>query len=253
MTDTGTEAAIWALLNRAPYSEYGFRRRVSLGQHVVSFFSHQLGLVIDLPPEPARADAAVDARRDAWLRRQGYQLLQWDAGSLADLSAAEAQLRRALEQSATATPKQDATYMARALELAGQARQAGEVPVGAVVVRDGEILGEGYNQPIAGHDPCAHAEIIALRAAGLAARNYRLDGCSIYVTLEPCVMCAGAITHARCARLVFGAEDPRAGAVHSRYSVIAQPQLNHRVDWRGGVMAQECAALLQAFFDERRR
>ena len=128
--------------------------------------------------------------------------------------------------------------MARALELAGQARQAGEVPVGAVVVRDGEILGEGYNQPIAGHDPCAHAEIIALRAAGLAARNYRLDGCSIYVTLEPCVMCAGAITHARCARLVFGAEDPRAGAVHSRYSVIAQPQLNHRVDWRGGVMAQ---------------
>ena len=143
--------------------------------------------------------------------------------------------------------------MGRALALAQQAAEAGEVPVGAVVVRDGQIVGEGWNQPILRHDPSAHAEIVALRAAGQTESNYRLPGVTLYVTLEPCAMCAAAIIHARVQRLVFGADDPRAGAVHSLYDLISNPQLNHRVDYHGGVLADDCGALLRSFFRARRR
>lgn len=142
--------------------------------------------------------------------------------------------------------------MQHALRLAQRAAAEGEVPVGAVVVRDGVILGEGWNQPVQRHDPSAHAEIIALRAAATAAGNYRLNGCTLYVTLEPCIMCAGAMTHARIQRLVFGAPDPKAGAVNAVYDVISQPRLNHRVDWTGGVLEADCARLLREFFRERR-
>lgn len=142
--------------------------------------------------------------------------------------------------------------MRHALKLAQRAQELGEVPVGAVIVRDGEVVAEGWNQPIAAHDPSAHAEMVAMREAARALRNYRLTGLTLYVTLEPCIMCAGAIIHARLARLVFGAPDPRAGAVHSLYDVISQPRLNHRPEWAGGVLADECGAILQEFFRARR-
>ncbi|WP_051361915.1 tRNA adenosine(34) deaminase TadA [Solimonas soli] len=146
----------------------------------------------------------------------------------------------------------DEIFMRHALLLARRAQLAGEVPVGALVVREGRIVGEGWNRPIAGHDPSAHAEMLALRAAAQKLGNYRLTGSTLYVTLEPCVMCAGAIVHARVQRLVFGAWDPKAGAVSSVYDVIATPKLNHRVDWHGGVLEASCAELLRGFFRERR-
>ena len=146
----------------------------------------------------------------------------------------------------------DERWMRHALKLARRAQELGEVPVGAVVVDGGEVVAEGWNQPIASHDPSAHAEMVAMRAAAATRKNYRLGGLTLYVTLEPCAMCAGAIIHARIARLVFGAADPKAGAVHSVYDLIALPKLNHRVDWAGGVLAAECGALLQEFFRARR-
>jgi tRNA(adenine34) deaminase len=142
--------------------------------------------------------------------------------------------------------------MSRALELAREAAVRGEVPVGALVVRDDTVLGEGANRPIAAHDPTAHAEIEALRAAGRAAGDYRLAGATLYVTLEPCIMCAAAIVHARIARVVFGAWDPRAGAAGSIADIFAIPALNHRVDAFGGVLSDECGELLRQFFEERR-
>ena len=142
--------------------------------------------------------------------------------------------------------------MRHALKLARRAQELGEVPVGAVIVKGDEVVAEGWNQPIASHDPSAHAEMVAMREAAATLKNYRLGGLTLYVTLEPCVMCAGAIIHARIARLVFGASDPRAGAVHSLYDIIARPRLNHRPEWTGGVLTEECGALLQEFFRARR-
>jgi tRNA(adenine34) deaminase len=143
-------------------------------------------------------------------------------------------------------------FMRRALQLAAEAEMRGEVPVGAVLVRDQAILAEGANRPIASHDPTAHAEIEALRAGGRALESYRLTDTTLYVTLEPCVMCASAIVHARVRRLVFGAWDPRAGAAGSVIDVFALPGLNHRVDVFGGVLMEECSQLLDRFFAARR-
>ncbi len=142
--------------------------------------------------------------------------------------------------------------MSEALTLAMSAGQAGEVPVGAVVVGGGQIIGRGYNAPISSHDPSAHAEIQALRAAALALRNYRLTGCTLYVTLEPCAMCAGAIQHARIARVVFGAADPKTGACGSVVNLFAEPMLNHHTRIEGGMLAQQCGEMLTNFFRERR-
>ena len=148
----------------------------------------------------------------------------------------------------------DERWMRHALKLARRAQELGEVPVGAVIIdAKGEVVAEGWNQPIASHDPSAHAEMIAMRAAAAALRNYRLNGLTLYVTLEPCVMCAGAIIHARLGRLVYGATDPKAGGVNSVYDVISNPRLNHRLDWTGGVLADECGAVLQEFFRARRQ
>ncbi len=147
---------------------------------------------------------------------------------------------------------QDIDWMRRALALAARAEVEGEVPVGAVIVRDGVVLGEGWNQPIGQRDPTAHAEILALRAAGLQAGDYRLGGATLYVTLEPCPMCAAACAHARIARLVFGAWDPRQGAAGSAFDLVNAPALNHRVDAFGGVLAEECGGILQRFFAGRR-
>ena len=143
--------------------------------------------------------------------------------------------------------------MRAALELALEAQAAGEVPVGAVVVRDGEIIGRGYNHPISARDPTAHAEIAALRQAAACADNYRLGGCDIYVTLEPCVMCAGAILHARIARLFYGARDPKTGACGSVSDPFADPRLNHHTAVFGGTLQEETGAVLRAFFAARRK
>ncbi|MGD8977658.1 MAG: tRNA adenosine(34) deaminase TadA [Gammaproteobacteria bacterium] len=147
---------------------------------------------------------------------------------------------------------QDERFMGRALELAGRAREEGEVPVGAVLVRDGEIIGEGWNRPIASHDASAHAEIQAIRSAGSAIGNYRLGGSTLYVTLEPCAMCAGAMVHARIARLVYGAQDPKTGAAGSVFDLVRAPALNHQLDVDSGVMAEDCGELLRDFFRQRR-
>jgi tRNA(adenine34) deaminase len=149
--------------------------------------------------------------------------------------------------------KTDVDYMRMALDAARGAAAAGEVPVGAVLVQGDAILAVAANRPIAGHDPTAHAEIEALRAGGKACGAYRLGGTTLYVTLEPCVMCASAIVHARVARLVFGAWDPKAGAAGSTLDVFALPHMNHRVDVFGGVLMEECAQLLSGFFEARRR
>ena len=142
--------------------------------------------------------------------------------------------------------------MLAALEQARKAQDAGEVPVGAVVVKDGEIVGAGFNAPISGHDPSAHAEMQALRAAGKALGNYRLPGCVLYVTLEPCAMCVGAMLHARIARLVYGAADLKTGACGSVIDLFSEPKLNHHATVTPGVMAEECAAPLREFFAEKR-
>ncbi len=142
--------------------------------------------------------------------------------------------------------------MRAALELAREAAAVDEVPVGAVVVVNGEIVGRGFNQPIRRHDPTCHAEIMALRDAADRLGNYRLPGSSLYVTLEPCVMCTGAIMHARVGRVVFGARDPKTGAAGSVVDLYAEGRLNHHAEIEGGVLAEECAALLSGFFAARR-
>lgn len=146
----------------------------------------------------------------------------------------------------------DERWMLLALELADRAAALDEVPVGAVVVRDGELLGEGWNQVISAADPTAHAEVVALRAAARHVGNYRLPGATLFVTLEPCAMCAGAMVHARIAQLVFAAAEPKAGVACSRCQLLDAPWLNHQVSWRGGVLAQASTERLQAFFRARR-
>ena len=146
----------------------------------------------------------------------------------------------------------DDSFMRSALSEAREARRRGEVPVGAVVVQDGAVVGEGFNQPIGSHDPTAHAEIVALRDAGRRTGNYRLTGATLYVTIEPCQMCVGAMIHARIARVVYGATEPRAGAIESAMRAHEHPSLNHRMTAEGGVLADECRAVMQGFFQERR-
>jgi tRNA(adenine34) deaminase len=146
----------------------------------------------------------------------------------------------------------DDVFMRVALELASEARRRGEVPVGAVVVADGLVIGEGYNQPIGAHDPTAHAEIVAMRDAAKRLGNYRLTGADLYVTIEPCQMCVGAMVHARIARVIYGATEPKAGAIESAMRAHEHPALNHRLEAVGGVLGEECGALIQSFFEERR-
>lgn len=147
----------------------------------------------------------------------------------------------------------DEFWMRQAIALAHRAQLEGEVPVGAVLVRDGELLGEGWNSPIGRHDPSAHAEILALRQAGSRVGNYRLPGTTLYVTLEPCPMCAGAIIQARVARVIYGAPDPKAGAAGSRFDLLpSDHRFNHRTQCVGGLLAEECGQLLRSFFAARR-
>lgn len=147
----------------------------------------------------------------------------------------------------------DAIYMQQAISQARNAWALGEVPVGALIVKDGQVIATGFNQPIGNHDPTAHAEIMALRAAAAILGNYRLPGCEMYVTLEPCAMCAGAMMHARLARVVFGASDPKTGACGSVLNLFEQEKLNHHTELTAGVLAEECGTLLKEFFAERRQ
>lgn len=151
-----------------------------------------------------------------------------------------------------ASPHTDDDFMREALLLAQEGWKAGEVPVGALVVKDARIIGRGFNHPISAHDPTGHAEIMALRDAARALGNYRLPGCTLYVTIEPCSMCAGAIFHARIARVVYGAPEPKTGAAGSVVDLFAEPRLNHHAVIEGGVLAEECGGLVSAFFGERR-
>ena len=150
------------------------------------------------------------------------------------------------------TTETDTEYMQIALDLAHLAAINGEVPVGAIIVKDGEVIGRGSNAPIGLHDPTAHAEIIAMREAAKHLGNYRLVDCTLYVTLEPCAMCSGAMQHARIAKLVYGASDPKTGACGSVVNLMAEPKLNHHTKVLGGVLADECGAVLSAFFKQRR-
>ena len=147
----------------------------------------------------------------------------------------------------------DENFMRDALALAQSAWDLGEVPVGAVVVKDGAIIGRGFNRPITSNDPTTHAEIVALRDAALYLKNYRLTDCDLYVTLEPCAMCVGAMLHARLKRVVFGARDPKTGACGSVIDLPAEEKLNHHATFEGGVLPEECSQLLKAFFAQRRR
>lgn len=147
----------------------------------------------------------------------------------------------------------DEMFMREALVQAQYAKAVGEVPVGAVVVRNGEIIATGFNCPISGHDPTAHAEIMALRNAAAVCRNYRLPDCELYVTLEPCAMCVGAMIHARLKRVVFGAYDPKTGACGSVIDLFMQKELNHHTTVTGGILQDDCSAMLKAFFAERRK
>ncbi len=146
----------------------------------------------------------------------------------------------------------DEFYMAKALQLAEQAGAIGEVPVGAILVKDGEIVGEGFNQPISGCDPTAHAEIVAMRNAAKNFNNYRLNDCDLYVTIEPCTMCVGAMVHGRIRRVLFGALEPRAGALQSQLQLMDQSHYNHSIEWQCGVLAQECGDLISSFFRRKR-
>ncbi|HWX93406.1 MAG TPA: tRNA adenosine(34) deaminase TadA [Terriglobales bacterium] len=150
-------------------------------------------------------------------------------------------------------PTNDELFMEEALRAAQRALEAGEVPVGAVVVCDGRVIANGWNRNLTGNDPTAHAEIVALREAGAVVGNHRLGDCELFSTIEPCAMCAGAVIHARIKRLVYGADDPKAGAVHSAMQVLNHPQVNHRIAVRGGVLGGRCAELVQSFFRQRRK
>jgi tRNA(adenine34) deaminase len=150
------------------------------------------------------------------------------------------------------TTPNDELWMEEALRAAQRALEAGEVPVGAVVVCAGQIVGRGWNRNIADHDASAHAEVVALREAGAAVGNHRLIDCELFVTIEPCAMCAGAMVHARIRRLIYGADDAKAGAVRSVMQLLDHPALNHRLEIRGGVLAGRCAEMMQAFFKSRR-
>jgi tRNA(adenine34) deaminase len=148
--------------------------------------------------------------------------------------------------------KSDELFMEEALREAQRALEAGDVPVGAVVICDGKIIGRGGNRNVSDSDPTAHAEIVALREAGATIGNHRLEGCELFATIEPCAMCAGALVHARLKRLVYGADDPKAGAIRSVMQVLKHPSLNHRMEVRSGVLAGRCAEMVQAFFRRRR-
>lgn len=258
---TEAERELWRRLGRGQLQGWKFRRQVPVGPYFVDFLCLEARLIVEVDGgQHLELDAEHDQGRDAWLRSQGFRVVRfWNNQVLGEIEGVLESIMQQLTPPPGPLPQgegkfgaADVGWMRHALVLAQRAAAEGEVPVGAVLVKDGVIVGEGWNRPIALHDPSAHAEMIAMRAAAAALGNYRVPGTTLYVTLEPCVMCAGAIIHARVSRLVFGARDPKAGAVDSVYDVIARPRLNHVVAWSGGILEEECGAVLREFFRSRR-
>jgi tRNA(adenine34) deaminase len=259
---TEAEQKLWSRLGRGQLDGWKFRRQVPLGAYFADFLCAEARLIVEVDGgQHLNGQSQHDSERDAWLKAQGFKVLRFRNNQvLGEMDGVLASILQQLTPPPSSLPQgegelaaaQDLHWMRHALDLAQRAASEGEVPVGAVLVKDGAILAGGWNRPIATHDPSAHAEMMALRAAAAALGNYRLPGSTLYVTLEPCVMCAGAIVHARVSRLVFGARDPKAGAVDSVYDVIAQPRLNHVVEWSGGVLEEDCGAVLRDFFRARR-
>ena len=256
---TDAERKLWAQLRAHRFAGWKFKRQQPLDRYVVDFVCFEARLVIEVDGGQ-HLESAHDAQRDAWLSGEGFTLLRfWNDQVLNQTEAVLEEVLRHLPPLPNPPPQggresgsDDDKWMRHALTLAQRAAEAGEVPVGAAIVNGGVVIGQGWNQPIGAHDPSAHAEMVALREAARCIKNYRLPETTLYVTLEPCVMCAGAIIHARVQRLVFGAWDPKAGAVSSVYDVVANPRLNHRVEWTGGVLEDECGLLLREFFRARR-
>ncbi len=258
---TDAERELWRRLSRGQLQGWKFRRQVPIGPYFADFLCLDARLIVEVDGgQHQHARVEHDQERDAWLRSQGFRIVRfWNNQVLTETEGVLESIMQKLTPPPGPLPQgegefgaADVGWMRHALGLAQRAAIEGEVPVGAVLVKDGAILGEGWNRPIALHDPSAHAEMIALRAAAAVLGNYRIPGTTLYVTLEPCVMCAGAIVHARVSRLVFGARDPKAGAVDSVYDVIARPRLNHVVEWSGGLLEQECGVVLREFFRSRR-
>jgi len=262
---TPAERKLWQHLSRGQIEGFKFRRQVPVGPYFADFLCPEARLIVEVDGgQHLEAEAEHDVARDAWLQAQGFKVLRfWNNQVLNELGSVLEAIAQGLVATATPPPDPlpqgegvlvgaDERWMRHALSLAQRAAAEGEVPVGAVLVQDGTVIGEGWNCPIALHDPSAHAEMLAMRAAAARLGNYRLTGTTLYVTLEPCVMCAGAIVHARVGRLVFGARDPKAGGVDSVYDVIARPRLNHVVQWQGGVLEEECGGILREFFRARR-
>ena len=256
---TEAELKLWPLLRRR-IPGCKFRRDEAIGPYVVDFACADPKIVIEIDAglDPA---SSVDADREQWLQAAGFKVLRFRSEEVLQNTAEVVDgIIAALPASAAPTVPQglqraeDERWMRHALAVARRAAEAGEVPVGAVLVDSaGDLVSEGWNLPISLRDASAHAEMLALRGAGQKLGNYRLPGTTLYVTLEPCAMCAGAIIHARVSRLVFAARDPKAGAVDSVYDLIARPRLNHQLEWRGGVLEAEAAELLREFFRERRQ
>lgn len=203
--------------------------------------------------DATRLRAAVDSARQSYAQERAARKQAWLARAAAAIEVTEQDSADFVPTaSASAATDTDAIFMAMAIDQAHNAWAVGEVPVGAVIAHEGRVLATGFNQPIANQDPTAHAEIQAMRAAATLLGNYRLAGCTLYVTLEPCAMCAGAIQHARIARVVYGARDPKTGACGSVVDLFAEPKLNHHAEVLGGVLAGRCGKVLSEFFAERR-
>ena len=259
---TDAEQKLWQHLRAGRMAGHKFKRQMPIGPYIADFASPLLHLVIEIDGGQHAEQATHDEVRTTQLRDKGYTVLRfWNDDVLLRIDVVLEEIWRhvtALSPSPTrangpAEYEQDATFMREALILAQRAWDAGEVPVGAIVVKDGEIIGRGFNQPITSNDPTTHAEIVALRDAAQHVKNYRLVDCELFVTLEPCMMCVGAMLHARLKRVVYGASDPKTGACGSVINLPAEEKLNHHATFVGGVLSDECSAMLKSFFQARRQ
>lgn len=263
-TMTDAENKIWRNVRAGRFEGVKFKRQAPLGPYVVDFIAPTAKLIIEVDGGQHTELAREDALRTSFLEQQGYRVLRFPNDDV--LLRSEAVLESiynvlmATNSPFSSTPAngqaesaRDQSFMREALALAQRARDLGEVPVGAVVVKAGAIIGRGFNRPIISSDPTSHAEIVALREAATFLQNYRLVDCDLYVTLEPCMMCVGAMLHARLKRVVFGAKDPKTGACGSVIDLPAEEKLNHQTTFESGVLADECGEMLKAFFREKRQ
>ena len=254
---TDAEQKLWQRLRAGRMGAHKFKRQMPIGPYIADFVSPLLNLVIEIDGGQHVEQTKYDEARTIKLRDQGYTVLRfWNDDVLLRIEVVLEEIWRHVTALAPANVQvelqRDEAFMREALILAQRAWDAGEVPVGAIVVKDGEVIGRGYNQPITSNDPTTHAEIVALRDAAQYLKNYRLVDCELFVTLEPCMMCVGAMLHARLKRVVFGTNDPKTGACGSVINLPAEEKLNHHAVFVGGVLGDECSAMLKAFFQSRR-